>query len=341
MVVILMKISKLVGGCLLSVCALWLSACPVAQKTEGGAKPQPSPWSTPPPDPLITYLYQGNLWVVKADGTDARQLAAAAEGETINAHTWSLDGSKSYFNLGLKLYSVSIATGKIEEAGELAAPPGTTIDRLEMGRDGTTLLVFALAPAAELTAGARLLALTLGRREARELTVDEYSALAPLQPVVVRTLSDLSVSPDGRWVLFKEVIGSDEQMFVSDLETGVRYQVGDLGALEGFEESATLDGGRRILEATWSPDGNHVIFNPAQSCSELGLCYGRLYLVNIWSGVSLQLSRELMLALPTEWERKQMRLLYDDSSQVLLADTRGQIRRLGEGNQPRWQPIGH
>jgi hypothetical protein len=326
-----MKVRKITLNAALSLCALLLPACVVTPEGEKPARTQSSP---APRLPLIAYLHEGHLWVVQADGAGARLLARAPEGEAINHYVWSRDGSRCYFFIGPQLFAVSLSDGKVVEAGEMALPPEAAIDRLELGRDGATLLAHVLGAGA----APKPFALRVGQREAQELTVDEYQALAQPPPLVVRSFTDLAVSPDGRHLLFKEAVGNDEQLFVSDVETGARHQVSALGALSGFEESALRDGGRHLLEAAWSPDSRHVIFNPAQSCSELGLCYGRLFLAEVWGGTQLPLAREMMVNIPLEWNRAGTLLVYDDGGQVLLADTRGQIRRLGEGLRPKWQP---
>jgi hypothetical protein len=70
----------------------------------------------------------------------------------------------------------------------------------------------------------------------------------------------------------------------------------------------------------------------------MGLCYGRLFLVDLWGGAQYPLSREMMVNLPAEWNQEGALLAYDDGGQVVLANTQGQITRLGEGNSPKWQP---
>jgi len=332
-----MEIKKFALVLVLGLYALAFFACTIPQEEGSKAAPASSPTK---PLPLIAYLREGNLWVIRPDGTDARQLASAPEGEAINTHTWSLDGGRHYFNAGLKFFAVSLRDRKVEDAGELTVPPEMTVDRLEIGRDGTTLIIHALDANADLSAPPKHFALTIGKREARELTVDEYQALAQPQSVIIRGFNDQSVSPDGRRLLFKEVVGNHEELSVADIDTGAHHQVTNLSELEGFEESAELLGGRRILEATWSRDGRHIIFIPAQSCSEAGLCYGGLFLTDIWSGAQFRLSLEMMVNIPAEWNREGTWLVYDDGGQVLLADTEGHIKRLAEGNRPKWQPVG-
>lgn len=326
---------------ILCLSSLISSACVSPAEKDSLAATKPPTTPTPTPAPLVAYLKEGGLWVVYADGGGERQLVAPPEGAAINDHVWSNDGSRIYYSVGTRYFSCPLAEvngEKVREAGELAAPEGATIDRLELGRDGKTLIAHAIGQNAELNAPPKVYATEIGRHEARELSVDEYSALAPPQPVVVRGFEDLSVSPDSRYVLFKEAVGDFEQLFVADIETGARYQISNLSAIEGFEPSADLTGGRRLLEATWSPDGRFVIFNPAQSCSDVGLCYGQLFLTDIRGGVQYQLTREMAVSIPLEWRRDGKMLAYDDGGQIVVADTEGQIRRLAEGNRPKFQP---
>jgi Tol biopolymer transport system component len=328
--VVRIKMKSTITILVLGLGILLPAACLTARRREG------PPDAAAPAPPLIAYLREGNLWVIGADGANARQIASAPEGEAINDYFWSPDGRRCYYLIEAKLFAVAPEAGKPEAAGVLALPPGTTVDRLELGRDGKTVIAHALdanfAPA--------IFAAPLGEAGARELGVDGYAALAPPQPRVIRRFGELAVSPDARRLLFKEAAGSDEQLFIADVETGARHPVADLRSLGGFEESAEFDGGRHVLEAAWSPDGRFLLFNPAQSCSETGLCYGRLFLADAWGGLPRQLSAEMMVGLPAEWSRDGTQLLYDDGSQVLLADVGGQVRRLTEGNRPKWQPRG-
>src|SRR5262249_41668397 len=146
-----------------------------------------------------------------------------------------------------------------------------------------------------------LYAMTIGQHEARELAIDQYSALLPQRAPVVRNIGEMSVSPNAQWALFKGVVGTGEELFIANVETGARMQITNLYVLGGFEESVATEGGRRVIEATWSPDGRHVIFNPMQYCSDIGLCAGRLFLVEGFGGAQLQLSVETMVNLPAEW----------------------------------------
>lgn len=204
-----------------------------------------------------------------------------------------------------------------------------------MARDGKTIVVIAL----DAKAFPRLLAMTIGQREARVLTIDEYNALIRISSPVVRNFGELSVSPDCKRVLFKNIVGMGEELFVADLETGARVQITNLYELIGFEESVETEGGRRVIEASWSPDGRYVIFNPMQSCSETGLCYGRLYLVEAWGGAQLQLSIDMTVDVPMEWTGDATLLAYDDGSKVVVTGTNGYPRGLAEGNHPKWQPL--
>lgn len=294
-----------------------------------------TPLATPKPNPYVAYLNEGNLWAMRADGTGLRQIGVAPQGESVQDFLWSPNGQRVYYAIGNRFYDVAIETGNLASGGELTAPAGVTIDRLEMGRDGRTLIVHALDANSE----ARLYAVTVGEREARELAVDEYNALAPVAAPIIRQVGELSVSPDAQYVLFKAVVGAGEELYVAEIETGRKWQVSNLSVLYGFEPSAEAMGGRNILEATWSPDGRYIIFNPSQSCSDIGLCYGRLFLVDRWGGPQLQLSIDMMISLPLEWNGPNTLLAYDDGSEIVLADTNGQTKRLADGNHPKWQPL--
>jgi Tol biopolymer transport system component len=289
---------------------------------------------TPTPKPYIAYLHEGDLWLIQSDGTNQRVVAAAPEGETIQDFAWATDGSRLYFSIGLQLFEVVLQTGNVANAGELKADPGVTIDRLEMGRDGKTAIIHAL----DANASERLFALTVGGSDSREIGIDEYGALINPRPAVIHNIGEMSVSPNGQHVLFKDRVGTGEELFIADVETGARMKVTNLYELGGFEESVETEGGRRVIEATWSPDGRYIIFNPMQSCSETGLCYGRLFLVDAWGGAQLQLSFEMMINLPSDWSNDSKLLVYDDGSRIVVADTNGNPRALAPGHHPRWQP---
>lgn len=338
-------ITKLIVICLLSFSCL-LSACAANSQKESqvALRPSPSPSVTPAPTPppLVSFLREGGLRVVHADGGGEREIVPPPPGAAINDHVWSPDGSRIYYSIGHQYFSCSLieAEKKIEAVGELTVPESTTIDRLELAKNGRALIAHAIAEGADLNAPPKIYATEIGKQEARELSVDEYAALTPSQSVIVRGFQDLSVSPDSRWLLFKETPGDFEQLFIADSETGARYQISDLAALEGFEPSADPSGARHILEATWAPNGRFVVFNPAQSCSDLGLCYGQVFLLDIWTGVQYQLTREMAVNIPLEWDQRGTMLAYDDGGQIVIADTEGQIRRLAEGNRPKIQPHG-
>ncbi len=317
-------------ACSLAGCAPWQKTA----RSEGPAATL-TPSQTPKPEPCIAYLYEGDLWLIRTDGTDQHVVAAAPEGETIQDFIWSPDGSRIYFSIGLHLFEIILQNGNIASAGQLITRPGIAIDRLEMGRDGKTIIVHAL----DADAAARFFALMIGDKDSRELTIDEYNSLLKHRHPVIRGLGELSVSPDGSRVVFKDVVGDGEELFVADSETGARIKVTNLNDLSGFEESVETEGGRRVIEATWSPNGRYIIFNPMQSCSETGLCYGRLFLVDSWGGAQLQLSFEMMINLPGEWTSDSKLLVYDDGSRIVVADTNGNSRALAGGHHPKWQPM--
>jgi WD40-like Beta Propeller Repeat len=322
----------------LSVCFLALSvwACSSWPHAARSAAPSASPQAvpTPKPNPYIAYLREGDLWVIQSDGTNQRLVTAALEGEAIEDFVWDADGERLYFSTGGRLLEVILQSGALASAGKLGAAQGAAIDNLEMGRDGKTLIVRTLDGAAS----ARLFAVTIGERDARELTIDEYNSMIEPRPPIVRAIGEVSVSPDGRLVLFKEVVGTGEELFVADAETGARVKVTNLYELGGFEESVEAEGGRRVIGATWSPDSRYIIFNPMQSCSESGLCYGRLVLVDAWGGAQRQLSSEMMIDLPGEWSNDNNLLVYDDGARIVVADAHGNLRTIAEGHHPRWRP---
>jgi Tol biopolymer transport system component len=282
----------------------------------------------------VAYLSEGNLWAMRSDGHDRRLIALAAPGEVIQDFVWSADGQRIYFAVGARFFDASLVTGNLASGGALNLPATVSLDKLELGRDSSTIIAHTL----DEEGLPRVFGMPIGGRDARELSVDEYNALAAQPAPIVRRVGEMSVAPDARFILFKEAVGAAEELFVSEIETGRRWQITNLATLEGFEESAETLGGRFIIEATWSPDGRYVLFNPGQSCSETGLCYGKLYLVEMWGGALMQLSLDMMITLPLEWNPQQTLLVYDDENEIVLSDKGGQTRRLATGNRPKWQP---
>lgn len=312
-------------------CILSCKSKPVVERS---VVPSPTPTPTPKPKPYIAYLKEGDLWTIRADGSDGRVLAVAPEGQMIQDFVWSVDGSRVYYAVGSQFFEIMITNSNIANAGELTAPPGVTIDRIEMAREGRTFLVNAF----DVDTLPRVYAVTIGKREARELAIDDYNAMVQYRAPVIRSVGEMSVSPDSKWVLFKDVVGTGEELFISNVETGARVQITHLYEISGFEESVETEGGRRVMEAAWSSDGRYVVFNPMQYCSEIGLCSGRLYLVEAFGGPQLQLSIDMMVNVPTGWSGDGNFLVYDDGSRVVVADTQGYPKALTEGHHPKWQP---
>jgi Tol biopolymer transport system component len=323
--------------CLVCLSLIATVACASRRSSAISAPPAVSPTVTPAPqpNPFIAYIHEGNLWIIQIDGRNQKVIAAAPEGATIQDFVWSVDGSRIYFCIGLQLFEVVIESGNVASAGELTNVPGISVDRLEMGRDGRNIIVMAL----DANATPKLFALKIGERSSRELTIDEYTTIAPQRPAVIRTVGEMSVGPDGLRILYKGLAGMGEELFVADVETGARIQITNLYDLPGFEGSVETEGGRRVIEATWSPDGRYVLFNPMQSCSDIGLCYGRIFLVDSWGGAQLQLSMDMTVNIPQGWANDGRMLVYDDGSKVVVADTSGNPRVLADGHHPKWQPV--
>jgi Tol biopolymer transport system component len=338
------EIIQTISGCLLFSFALILGGCLNAKSRQdlAATRTSPSPvMASTSPLPMVSFLREGALWLAAADGSGTRQLVAAPQGSAINDHLWTRDGQKILYNVGVKYFATSIrpeSQPKAEEAGTLALPETAIVDRLELARESNTIIAHTLIEDADLGSVEKVFATDYGQTEARELSVDEYFRMAPAASSMVRQFNELSTSPDGRLILLKEIWGTDEALFIADAETGARLKITDLAIIPDFENTGEISSGRRIIEAAWSPDGHFVVFNPAQSCSET-LCYGRLFMVNVWSGVLYQLSREMAVNIPMEWSPDGRMLAYDDGGQIILADVSGQMRRLAEGNKPRFQPL--
>ena len=326
---------------LLAFC-LWLGMRASAQETAAipAATASPATAVSPAATPkaFISYIKDGALWLMREDGTEDHQIVPAPEEAAIANQVWAADGSKIYFNVGLNVFAYVVKDQKVESLSVLQVPEGIAVERFELGNDGKTLLFQTIDTNDALSSVPRVFALIPDPVRSRELSVDEYQALAPVQSTTIRNMGELSVSPDGKSVLFTEAVDKDIQLFIADIETGKRQQITDINLLEGFEPGAMPDGGRRIIEATWAPDNKHIVFVPAQSCSEFGLCSGKMFMVEAWGGTQLQLATELTAGISQAWNPTRSQLIYDDGGKVILADTQGQVKQLALGNQPRWQP---
>lgn len=289
---------------------------------------------TPAVAPLVAYLFEGQVWTVSPGTPDSKPVVVPLE-DPVDEYLWSSDGKFLYLVVGLRVIKVSVNERKGIEIGSISAPAGTTLDRLETSWQPGLMIVHA----SDADATPHIYSFSVERSETNELTVDQYASLRTIAAATVQEFTDLSVSPDLTRILFKGTVGSNEQLLVADLERGFPARIGSLDSIDGFEESADLEGGHRILTAEWSPDSRFVLFNPAQSCSESGLCYGQLFLVDSWSGNQRRLSQGMMVGLEVNWDKKGNNLLFEDAGKIMLTSVEGEPRVLAEGNRPRWQPV--
>lgn len=295
----------------------------------------PAPTPTPPPHAVIAFLKDGELWATDADkGSTERLLAALPPGEVISDFVWSVDGSGLFFLHGLQINRVDFANTAIEPQGTLAISPDLLVDHIETTSDSDKLIISTL----DTNGNLRSFSFKFSDKSTSELSIDQIDSLAVPSPPIVRSFSDLSVCPDQYRVLFKEVVGVHEELFIAELESGARMKLTDIARLGGFEASAETDGARRILEAGWSPDGRFVIFNPAQSCSESGLCYGFVYIVDSLGGAPRQLTQEMSVGAALDWSHDGKHLVFEDGGQIFVAELLGGKRRMTNGSRPRWRP---
>jgi Tol biopolymer transport system component len=279
------------------------------------------------PAPSIAYLHEGELWTMMDDGKEAAAVASAPDGEVISDFIWSKDGEAL-------IYAIGSPDGKTAGIGSPQLPAGLGVDRLELSQTPQVIIIHTT----DADGQNRTFSFSLADQKTIELSIDGYNRIAPPQSPIVRQLTDLSVAPDMNRLLFKAVPTNHEELFVADLETGARQQITDLNQLDGFEPTSEFAGVRHILEASWSPDGRYAIFNPAQSCSEVGLCYGRIYLVDSWGGRQQRLSEEMVVNAAVEWAPDSKRFAFDDGGHITTGEVGQTVRRLAEGNRPKWRP---
>jgi Tol biopolymer transport system component len=286
------------------------------------------------PAPSIAYLHEGELWTMMVDGKEATAVASAPADEVITDFLWSNDGEALLYAIGSQINRLSLLDGKTAGIGAPQLPADLGIDRLELSRTPQVIIIHTT----DADGQNRTFSYSLNDQKTLELSIDGYNRLAPLQSAIVRQMTDLSVAPDLNRLLFKAVPTNHEELFVADLETGARQQITDLNQLDGFEPTSQFDGVRHILEASWSPDGRFAIFNPSQSCSEMGLCYGRVYLVDSWSGRQQRLSEEMVVTPAVDWAPDSKRFVFEDGGHITIGEVGQTVRRLTEGSRPKWRP---
>jgi hypothetical protein len=330
-----MTLTKVPCTVTLALCSLLFSTCSPSLREAPSATPSPSLSPTPPPAGLVAFLSEGAVFTVDSEVAGAKPVRIGQAEEQVDEFLWSADGKSVLLASGLRLTSASTDGAGSNLLGVVAAPSGTTLDRLQASLRPDVIIVHAN----DRAAAPHVYAFETGTRTTRELTIDQYADLVPAEPPTIHGFSEFSVSPDLMRVLYKAAVGIDEQLFVSDLERGYRTQLTAIEAIEGFEESVDGDGGRRIIAASWSPDGRFILFNPAQSCSESGLCYGQLFMVDSLNGKTHRLSQGMMVGLDAAWNKRGTKLLFEDGGRIFLSTTAGESRALADGNRPRWQPV--
>lgn len=324
--------AKVLPAATLALCSLIFSTCsPWLGKS---ASPSPSPSPTPS-TPLVAFLFEGKVFKVAAEDAAATPIAMTKDQDAVDEFIWSADGKSVYVAIGLNLAAVSIENGAATTIGAIEAPTGSTLDRLQASALPGVIIVHT----SDADAAPHIYRFDIASRSTRELTIDEYRELALVEAPTLHGFSELSVSPDLMRVMYKAAVGVNEEIFVSDLENGSRTRLTALDTIDGFEESVEAEGGRRIISASWSPDGRFILFNPAQSCSESGLCYGQLFIVDSFTGRTHRLSQGMMVGLDASWNRSGTKLLFEDDGKIFLSSTTGESRVLAEGNRPRWQPM--
>jgi Tol biopolymer transport system component len=324
--------AKVLPTATLALCSLIFSTCsPTLKRT--GSRPSPTP--TPIATSRVAFLFEGKVFTIAPETNDSKPVALGKDLESVDEFIWSADGKSIYLAIGLRLTAISIETGAASTIGVIDAPPGTTLDRLQPSAIPDVVIVHT----SDADAAPHIYRFEIASRNTRELTIDEYSELALVEAPQLHGFSEISVSPDLMRVMFKTAVGANEELFVSDIETGTRTRLTALETIDGFEESVEAESGRRIINAGWSPDGRYILFNPAQSCSESGLCYGQLFMVDSFTGRTHRLSQGMMVGLDATWNRSGTKLLFEDDGKIFLSTTEGESRVIAEGNRPKWQPL--
>ena len=204
------------------------------------------------PYPNDPFLYE--IYLINADGTNQRNLTNYS-GFYDSGPSWSPDGSKIAFH-----------------SRDIAAHPNSinVIDK-----NGTELLAYSDIEAYDIiwTADSTSLLFTSQPNE-QVSTNNIYKININSLNVEQLTFSSnahvdhLAISPDGKWLAYQheQLDGDCDQIRVINLETGQDYFVYDAHDVEkaDYRNRGTVTpsySSFSIESISWTPDGNHIIFN--------------------------------------------------------------------------------
>ena len=170
---------------------------------------------------------QGSLWVMRADGAEARQLVSLPGGPAIYALRWSPDGSEIAFRVGAPTWAVQIVRAD-----------GTGLRQVEAIGASTSpdqLLGFAWSPDGR--------ALAFEAKLGDDAGMQVY--LVNEDGTATRRLTggrNPSWSPDGKRVLF---ISGDH-----------------ISTIDADGKNPQVVSGEQVLDAVWSPQGDVIAYRP-------------------------------------------------------------------------------
>ncbi len=226
-----------------------------------------------------------DLWIMASDGSDVHQVTVDPEREM--SPTWLPDGRSLVFTsdrAGFGLWTLDLATGREHSLAEL----GPRIDSIRASPDGTRIAFHAPGPNDVFN----IWVANSDGSNVRQLTFDAELAAFP------------SWSPDGRWLAFEQrrddsdhimVVPSDggtavqltfgdgrdwawswapdsDRIVFASLRSGqwdlrwVRHSTGEEQRLTAFDQPNGY-----VRYPAWSPAGNLVVFERAETTGDLWL----------------------------------------------------------------------
>ena len=215
-----------------------------------------------------------HLWVVRTDGSGAREVIAHA-----HAPVWSPDGNRLLYRTGDGLGVVGVdgsAPTRIVQTGVRGvwSPDGTRIAYEHDGRvaviraDGTGVRVVGLGYAPSFSPDGRQVAFVQLARQ--QLT----TVIARLDGTIVQQFpgggeEPPAWSPDGRLLAYVGLANGVPQLFVADLRTKALRQLTHEPPWAQFRELSWSGDGRSVWAELWVPQNDLELYTMASDGSGL------------------------------------------------------------------------
>ncbi len=286
------------------------------------APPQPLAHAQEPHEDLIAYRGRdGNLWLMKSDGTDQRMLVSV--GEMVVHITWFPDGSRMMFTTysHKRWYTINA------DGSGLASRPFDNVDWISFSPDGTRL-VGQLQVDRVTDRGTALVTMDIVVESVDGTNRVSVTGCSPARPCSVSTPA---WSPDGQWIAF---IGY-EGIFKSTPRQNL------LAIRPDGTGEKTIASPMGTQFPAWSPDGMRV----AVAVNKGGAGYG-VSVLNANSAAAVEMPLLATGQDRPSWSPDGLRLAigaYESgtprSAKVYVVNADGSHPvELGLGDTPAWQP---